>query len=246
MDKIALVTGGTRGIGQAISMELKQQGVKVIANYCSNAAAAQCFSNRTDIPALQFDVSDFNATCDAITIVEREWGPIDILVNNAGVTRDGMLHKMGPEDWSEVLQKNLTSCFNTCRLVVPRMRERGFGRIINISSLHGQTGQYGQTNYAAAKAGMLGFTKAPVLFQSVNVMFSAFVAFHSKAPCAGNGRSPCQTRQHRCGAPRKRPSGWLVSAPGRRCVPCQGLRPLAAERALPGTLTSQLNTTFTP
>ena len=157
MKKNALVTGGTRGIGEAISMALKQAGYQVIANYGTNRAAAQVFSEKTGIPAVPFDVSSFERTSETIGLIEEEWGPIDILVNNAGITRDFMAHH---ESWNEVLQANLTSCFNTCRAILPGMRERSFGRVINISSLHGQTGQCGQTNYAAAKAGMLGFTKA--------------------------------------------------------------------------------------
>jgi acetoacetyl-CoA reductase len=163
MQRIALVTGGTRGIGHAISLALKDAGHKVAANYVSNDDAAQKFAAETGIATFKFDVANFEACRTGIQRIEQELGPIDILVNNAGVTRDAMLHKMTPTQWQEVIAIDLGSCFNTCRLVIEGMRERGFGRIVNVSSINGQKGQLGQTNYAAAKAGLLGFTKALAL-----------------------------------------------------------------------------------
>lgn len=163
MHRIALVTGGTRGIGHAISTALAAAGYKVAANYVGNDRAAEDFQSATGIPVFKFDVADFGACTNGIKRIERDLGPIDILINNAGVTRDTMLHKMTPAQWQQVISINLDSCFNTCRLVLDGMRSRGFGRIVNISSINGQKGQFGQTNYAAAKAGMLGFTKALAL-----------------------------------------------------------------------------------
>jgi len=160
MSRIALVTGGTRGIGEAICVELKQAGYTVVANYGGNDDAAQAFSERTGIPAYKFDVGDFQAVSEGIKSIEQEVGPLDILINNAGITRDGTLHRMGPDQWDAVIQTNLTSCFNTSRAIIEGMRERGFGRIVNIGSVNGQAGQYGQVNYAAAKSGIHGFTKA--------------------------------------------------------------------------------------
>jgi acetoacetyl-CoA reductase len=163
MQRVALVTGGTRGIGHAIAAALKEVGHKVAANYVGNDEAARKFMSESGIAVFKFDVADF-AACEAgIRLIEQELGPIEILVNNAGITRDAMLHKMTLAQWQEVIATDLGSCFNTCRLVIEGMRERRFGRIINISSINGQKGQFGQTNYAAAKAGMLGFTKALAL-----------------------------------------------------------------------------------
>lgn len=163
MSKIAVVTGGTRGIGAAISKALMEAGYKVAATYQGNAEAAAEFAAQTGASTFKFDVSDF-ADCErGVKEIEETLGTIDILVNNAGITRDGMLHRSTAEQWSDVIATNLDSCFNMCRHVVPGMRERGFGRIINISSINGQKGQLGQANYAAAKAGMLGFTKALAL-----------------------------------------------------------------------------------
>ena len=160
MARVAVVTGGSRGIGEAISVGLKEAGYTVAATYAGNVEKAKAFTDKTGIPAYKFDVGDF-AQCEAaLKQIESEVGPIDVLVNNAGITRDGTLHKMTPEQWNDVIQADLTSCFNLCRLVVEGMRNRGFGRIINISSVNGQAGQLGQTNYSAAKAGMIGFTKA--------------------------------------------------------------------------------------
>ncbi len=163
MARIALVTGGTRGIGRAISLALKQSGAQVAANYASNDEAANTFKEETGIPVFKFDVGDFRACKSALAQIEAEVGPVDILVNNAGITRDKPLHKMDPEHWDAVIATNLTSAFNLTRNVLDGMRERGFGRIVNISSINGQKGQFGQSNYSAAKAGLIGFTKAVAL-----------------------------------------------------------------------------------
>ncbi len=160
MPRVALVTGGTRGIGAAISKALKAAGYSVAANYAGNDEAAQKFKAETGIPAYKWDVSSFEACAAGIKQVEAELGPIEILVNNAGITRDGQLHRMKPEQWTAVINTNLGSLFNMCRHVIEGMRERKFGRIVNISSINGQKGQFGQTNYSAAKAGEIGFTKA--------------------------------------------------------------------------------------
>ena len=160
MGRVALVTGGTRGIGEAICVALKDAGYQPIANYGGNDEAARAFTSRTGIPAVKFDVSDFEACQMAINGIEAEHGPVDILVNNAGITRDGTMHRMDFEQWNQVVQTNLSSCFNTSKAVIDGMRARSFGRIINIGSVNGQAGQYGQVNYAAAKSGIHGFTKA--------------------------------------------------------------------------------------
>lgn len=160
MGRLALVTGGTRGIGRAISISLKAAGYRVVANYGGNDEAARAFTAETGIPAIKWDIGDFAATDAAIKAIIAEHGPIDIVINNAGITRDATLHKMSPEMWNDVIRTNLTSCFNTSRLVIDGMRERSFGRIVNIGSINGQAGQYGQSNYAAAKSGIHGFTKA--------------------------------------------------------------------------------------
>jgi acetoacetyl-CoA reductase len=160
MARVAVVTGGTRGIGAAISVGLKKAGHKVAANYAGNDAAAAAFTKETGIPAYKFDVSDYKACEDGVKRIVSELGPVEVLVNNAGITRDAVLHRMTPEQWAAVMSTNLTSCFNMCRLVIEGMRERGFGRIVNIGSVNGQAGQYGQVNYAAAKSGIHGFTKA--------------------------------------------------------------------------------------
>jgi acetoacetyl-CoA reductase len=160
MARVAVVTGGTRGIGRAISEALKAGGYKVAATYAGNDEAARRFTAETGIAAYKFNVAEFKS-CDAgVKRIEQELGPVDVLVNNAGITRDAVLHKMTPEQWSEVIATNLSSCFNMCRLVIEGMRERRFGRIVNIGSINGQAGQYGQVNYAAAKSGIHGFTKA--------------------------------------------------------------------------------------
>ncbi|WAC29165.1 acetoacetyl-CoA reductase [Ancylobacter sp. SL191] len=160
MGRVALVTGGTRGIGAAISMALKGAGYQVAASYAGNDEAAAAFTAETGIAAFKWDVADFAACKAGIAEVEAKLGPVDILVNNAGITRDGMLHKMTPDQWHAVIGTNLTSVFNMCRNVIEGMRERNFGRIVSISSINGQKGQMGQTNYSAAKAGEIGFTKA--------------------------------------------------------------------------------------
>jgi len=160
MSRVAVVTGGTRGIGEAVCTKLKSEGYNVVANYGGNSQAAQAFTERTGIPAMRFDVSDFDATKDALEKITGDYGNIGILVNNAGITRDGTMHRMTFEQWNAVIQTNLSSCFNTCRAVIEGMRATGFGRIINISSINGQAGQYGQVNYSAAKSGIHGFTKA--------------------------------------------------------------------------------------
>jgi len=160
MTRTAVVTGGTRGIGRAISIALKDAGYRVIANYFGNVDAATKFTAETGIVHARFDVSNFAACDEAVKKITAEHGPIEILVNNAGITRDATLQRMSYEQWEEVIHTNLTSCFNMCRAVIESMRQRGFGRIVNIGSINGQAGQYGQVNYAAAKSGIHGFTKA--------------------------------------------------------------------------------------
>ena len=160
MSRVAVVTGGTRGIGADIAIKLKADGYKVAANYAGNDEKAAKFKADTGIDVFKFDVADFDSVAKGIDEVASSLGPVEVLVNNAGITRDGMLHKMDIDAWQAVIDTNLTSCFNLCRAVVPAMRDAGFGRIVNISSINGQKGQMGQTNYSAAKAGMIGFTKA--------------------------------------------------------------------------------------
>ncbi|HNR75981.1 MAG TPA: acetoacetyl-CoA reductase [Parvularculaceae bacterium] len=156
----AIVTGGTRGIGQAISLALKEAGCEVAATYAGNDEAAKKFKAETGINVFKWDVGDYDACKAGVAEIEKVQGPTDILVNNAGITRDGFFHKMKPEQWREVMRADLDSVFNMSHQVFPGMRERGFGRIVNISSINGQKGQAGQTNYSAAKAGMIGFTRA--------------------------------------------------------------------------------------
>ena len=160
MARVAIVTGGTRGIDKAICLALKEQGCRVVANYGGNDAKARAFTDETGIPAYKWDVGDYDATIAGCAQIEQDVGPIDIVVNNAGITRDGVLHKMSWEDWNEVMRINLGGCFNMAKASFPGMRERGWGRIVNIGSINGQAGQYGQVNYAAAKSGIHGFTKA--------------------------------------------------------------------------------------
>jgi acetoacetyl-CoA reductase len=160
MARVAVVTGGTRGIGAAISKALKAAGYKVAANYGGNDEAAAKFKAETGIAVYKWDVSSYDACAAGLKQVEADLGPVEILINNAGITRDTMFHRMKPEQWNQVINTNLNSLFNMCRPVIEGMRERKFGRIINISSINGQKGQMGQTNYSAAKAGDLGFTKA--------------------------------------------------------------------------------------
>ena len=160
MARVALVTGGTRGIGESISKALKDAGYTVAATYGGNDEAAAKFKEETGIAVYKWDVGDFEACEAGVVQVEADLGPIDVLVNNAGITRDSMLHKMSPENWRSVITINLDSLFNMTRNVIEGMRARGYGRIISISSLNGQKGQMGQSNYSAAKAGLIGFTKA--------------------------------------------------------------------------------------
>ncbi|MEC9369188.1 MAG: beta-ketoacyl-ACP reductase [Pseudomonadota bacterium] len=160
MARVAVVTGGTRGIGEAISKALKAAGYKVASNYGGNDDAAKKFKEATGIAVYKWDVSDPESCAAGLKKVESDLGPVEVLVNNAGITRDTMFHRMSVEQWRAVIDTNLNSLFNMCRPVIEGMRERGFGRIINISSINGQKGQMGQTNYSAAKAGELGFTRA--------------------------------------------------------------------------------------
>jgi len=160
MTRVAVVTGGTRGIGHAISIALKNKGCRVAATYAGNDTAARQFQAETGIPIYKFDVGDYAACQEGVTRIARDLGPIDILVNNAGITRDSMLHRMTKENWDAVIHTNLDSVFNMTRLVIEGMRSRSFGRVINISSINGRKGQTGQANYSAAKAALLGFTKA--------------------------------------------------------------------------------------
>jgi len=182
MGRIALVTGGTRGIGGAISRRLRDGGYAVAATYHGNVAAAEAFERETGIRTYRWDVADFDACEAGVTSVARDFGgAVEILVNNAGITRDAVMHKMSATQWTEVIATNLSSCFNMCRAVIDAMRERGFGRIVNISSINGLKGQFGQTNYSAAKAGMVGFTKALALESAskgitVNAIAPGYVA----------------------------------------------------------------------
>lgn len=160
MPRVAVVTGGTRGIGGIVSTQLKAKGYKVAAVYGGNTDAAKKFGDDTGIAVYKFDVSDYSACEEGIDLIEQDHGPTEILVNNAGITRDGTMHRMNPDKWQAVIDTNLGSCFNMSRLVIDGMRERKFGRIVNIGSINGQAGQYGQVNYAAAKSGIHGFTKA--------------------------------------------------------------------------------------
>jgi acetoacetyl-CoA reductase len=160
MARVAVVTGGTRGIGAAVSKALKSAGYKVAATYHSNDEAAEKFKAETGVHVYKWNVSVYEDCAEGLARVEKELGPVDILVNNAGITKDGMFHKMTPDQWYSVINTNLNSLFNMCRPLIEGMRERGFGRIINISSVNGQKGQMGQTNYSASKAGDIGFTKA--------------------------------------------------------------------------------------
>ncbi|ALA17560.1 MULTISPECIES: acetoacetyl-CoA reductase [unclassified Chelatococcus] len=160
MARVAVVTGGTRGIGSAIARALKAAGHTVAANYAGNDEAAARFKSETGIAVYKWDVGDAGACADGLARVAADLGPVDVLVNNAGITRDGMFHRMNLEQWQAVIRTNLDSMFTMTRPVIEGMRERGFGRIINISSINGQKGQMGQSNYSAAKAGVIGFTKA--------------------------------------------------------------------------------------
>ena len=163
MSRVALVTGGTRGIGEAISLRLKEEGYKVAASYVSRDEDAQKFMKKTGVHVYKFDVAIFDQCSEKIKEIKKDLGHIEVLINNAGVTRDSMLHKMDVRQWGDVIRTNLDSCFNMSKCVIDSMREKGFGRIINISSVNGQAGQAGQTNYSATKAGMIGFTKSLAL-----------------------------------------------------------------------------------
>lgn len=160
MARVAIVTGGTRGIGEAVSLALRDQGRTVVANYCGNDERAKAFAERTGIAVVKWDVGDHDACLAGCDQVVQEHGEIEIVVNNAGITRDGTLHRMTWDDWNEVMRVNLGGCFNMAKACFPGMRERKWGRIVNIGSINGQAGQYGQVNYAAAKSGIHGFTKA--------------------------------------------------------------------------------------
>jgi acetoacetyl-CoA reductase len=160
MARVAIVTGGTRGIGHAISIALKDKGYRVAATYAGNDSAAQTFQAETGIPVYKFDVGDYAQCETAVSRILRDLGPVDILVNNAGITKDGVLHRMTKDAWDAVIRTNLDSVFNMTRLTIENMRKGNFGRIISISSINGRKGQMGQANYSAAKAGLLGFTKA--------------------------------------------------------------------------------------
>jgi acetoacetyl-CoA reductase len=190
MGRIAVVTGGTRGIGAAIAHSLNNAGHVVAVTYHGNETAAEAFRKETGMAAFRWDVADFDA-CEAgiREVAAALGGPVEVLVNNAGITRDATLHKMTPGHWQEVISTNLNSCFNMCRVVIEAMRQRGFGRIVNISSINGQKGQFGQTNYAAAKAGILGFTKALALESAakgitVNAIAPGYVATEMVAAVA--------------------------------------------------------------
>jgi len=160
MGRVAIVTGGTRGIGAAVSLLLQENGYTVAAIYAGNDERANKFKELSDIPVFKWDVADIKACQAGVARVTEELGPVQVLVNNAGITRDGTMHKMDHEMWQAVIDTNLGSCFNMSSAVIDSMRERGFGRIVNIGSINGQAGQYGQVNYAAAKSGIHGFTKA--------------------------------------------------------------------------------------
>jgi acetoacetyl-CoA reductase len=160
MARVAIVTGGTRGIGEAISLRLREMGLTVAANYAGNEEKARAFTERTGIQSYKWDVSDFDACVAGVQQVETELGPVDVLVNNAGVTRDGTMKRMTRQMWDDVIDINLGGCFNMAKAVFEGMTARKFGRIVNIGSINGQAGQYGQVNYAAAKSGIHGFTKA--------------------------------------------------------------------------------------
>src|SRR3990167_7887689 len=160
MARVAIVTGGTRGIGEAISLALKDMGMTVAANYAGNDEKAKAFTARTGIPAYKWDVADYDACQEGVARVAADLGPVDVLVNNAGITRDSTIMKMTPGMWKQVIDVNLGGCFNMAKAVFDGMRDRNWGRIVNIGSINGQGGQYGQVNYAAAKSGIHGFTKA--------------------------------------------------------------------------------------
>ena len=222
MARVALVTGGTRGIGAAISKALKAAGYKVAASYAGNDAAAEKFKAETGIPVYKWDVSSFDACAAGVKKVEADLGPVDVLVNNAGITKDGAFHKMTLEQWNSVINTNLGSLFNMTRQVIEGMRARKFGRVINISSVNGQKGQFGQVNYSAAKAGDIGFTKAlalenakarhhrecdlPRLYQHRNGAGGAEGSSREEHPAADSGQPPRRAGGDRAqrGVPRRR------------------------------------------
>ena len=175
MSKIALVTGGTRGIGESISKKLKEDGLKVIANYSSNDDAAKKFSDENQIDVFKCDVGNYESRSDMINKIYDQHNSIDVLINNAGITRDAPLHKMTPEKWQKVINVNLDSVFNMTSLVINKMRESQFGRIIHISSVNGQKGQFGQTNYAATKSALIGFSKSLALESAIKNITSNVV-----------------------------------------------------------------------
>ena len=239
MARVALVTGGTRGIGAAISQALKAAGYKVAANYGGNDEAAQKFKSETGIPVFKWDVSSFDACAEGVKKVEAEVGPIEVLINNAGITRDAPFHRMNAEQWTAVINTNLGSLFNMTRQVIEGMRARKFGRVINISSVNGQKGQFGQVNYSAAKAGDIGFTKALALENAkagmvplatvstassdhiriavspisvaVRGVISHVVASRRSAPMPARGRA-------RRGDPHQRRNRWIAAAQGLRAT----------------------------
>ena len=222
MARVALVTGGTRGIGAAISKALKAAGYNVAASYAGNDAAAEKFKAETGIPVYKWDVSSFDACAAGVKKVEAEIGPVDVLINNAGITKDGAFHKMTLDQWNAVINTNLGSLFNMTRQVIEGMRARKFGRVINISSINGQKGQFGQVNYSAAKAGDIGFTKAlgagecqgrhygecdlPGLHQHRDGAGGAEGGAGEKHPAADPGQPPRRARGNRPrrGIPRRR------------------------------------------
>jgi len=180
MSKVALVTGGTRGIGAAIAKKLKEDGFKVVCTYVGRDEPAQEFNKQTGIEVFKFDVAYFESCKSAIVEIEKKYGDVEIVINNAGITKDRFLHKMAPEEWNAVINTNLNSLFNICRNVIEKMRAKGFGRIVSISSINGLKGQVGQTNYSAAKAGIIGFSKALALENAnkgitVNVIAPGYV-----------------------------------------------------------------------
>ena len=216
MARVAVVTGGTRGIGHAISIALKSKGYRVAASYAGNDAAAQKFQADTGIPVYKFDVADFDACAASMAQIEKAVGPVDVLVNNAGITADGMFHKMTREQWDKVIGTNLTGLFNVTRQVWEGMRARKFGRVINISSINGQKGQMGQVNYSASKAGDIGFTKA--LARKALAPASPST---SSAPATSPRKwsRPCRRtclRRHPADDPRRPPRRALGNRPLRR------------------------------
>ena len=230
MSRVALVTGGTRGIGAAIAKALKKEGYKVAANYCGNDEAAAKFKAETGIPVFKWDVSNYEACAEGLKKVEAEVGPIEILVNNAGITRDAMFHKMTADHWNAVISTNLGSLFNMCRPVIEGMRSRKFGRIVNISSINGQKGQMGQTNYSAAKAGEIGFTKALAQENAkagitVNAICPGYINTRWCRRCRRKCSRRISCRKFRSGAwasPRKSRAAWCFSPPmARRSSPAR-------------------------